>query len=89
MPPLYTTHESQSLDSSVFKPLKQNWHDACHRFVQKNQEKLITKYEFSSLLNEAWGNTMIPQTISVGFRRSGIYPFNPDAIAYSTGDSQV
>jgi len=27
--PPHTTHESQPLDASVFKPLKQNWHSAC------------------------------------------------------------
>ena len=29
--PPHTTHESQPLDTSVFKPLKQNWQDACNR----------------------------------------------------------
>ena len=28
--PPHTTHESQLLDTSVFKPLKQNWQDACN-----------------------------------------------------------
>ena len=31
--PPHTTHESHPLDASVFKPLKHNWHAACHRFV--------------------------------------------------------
>jgi len=29
-------HTTQPLDASVFKPLKQSWHAACHRFVQRN-----------------------------------------------------
>ena len=29
-----TTHESRPLDTSVFKPLKQNWQDACHDYIQ-------------------------------------------------------
>jgi len=44
--PPHTTHESQPLDASVFKPLKQNWHSACHRFVQKNTGKVIHKHNF-------------------------------------------
>ena len=80
--PPHTTHESQPLDASVFKPLKSHWHEACHSFVEKNPGKSITKYNFSKLLNTAWAKTMSPSIISSGFRRSGIYPFNPDAIDY-------
>lgn len=85
--PPHTTHESQPLDSSVFKPLKQNWQNACHRFVEKNPGRVITKYDFSPLLHEAWGNTMVPNNIISGFRRSGIYPFNPSALDYGTNSS--
>jgi len=40
----------------------------------------ITKYQFSSLLNQAWGSMMNPTTICSGFWRCGVYPFKPDAI---------
>ena len=72
--PLHATHESQPLDTSVFKPLKQNSQNACIVFVQANPGKVIIKYTFSAL-NRAWSKTM-------GFKRSGIYPFNPKAIDY-------
>ena len=80
--PPHTTHESQPLDTCVFKPLKQNWQEACSRYMQQNPGKVVTKYSFSALLNEAWGKTMVPTVISSGFRRSGIYPFNPEALDY-------
>ena len=79
--PPHTTHESQPIDASVFKPLKQNWHNACHRFVQRNPGKIITKYDFSPLLHEAWNNTMIPTVIS------DIYPFNLKAPDYGASKS--
>ena len=50
--------------------------------MQENPGKVITKYNFSPLLNEAWNKTMTPQVISNGFKRAGIYPFNPDIIDY-------
>ena len=78
--PPHTTHESQPLDISVFKPLKQNWQSACHKFMQSHSGKVITKYQFSPLLNEAWMATMTPANICSGFRKCGIYPYNPDAI---------
>jgi len=74
--PPHTTHESQPLDASIFKPLKQNWNA---RFVQRNPGKVITKYDFSPLLNEAWSNTMISTVIA---SRSGIYPLNPKELDY-------
>jgi len=77
---LHTTHESQPLDASVFKSLKQNWQQACHQFTQSNPSLAITEYRFSGLLNKAWSKIMNPTMICSGFRKSGIFPFNPDAI---------
>ena len=81
--PPHTTHESKPLDASVFKPLKQNWNAACSKFMQQNPGKVITQCNFLSILSEAWNKTMVPTVITAGFRRSGIYPFNPDIIDYS------
>ena len=79
---LHTTHETQTLDASVIRSLKQNWNDECHQFFQKNPGRVITKFDFSALLNLAWGKTMVPNVICSGFKQSGIYPFNPQAIDY-------
>ena len=78
--PPHTTHESQPLDTSVFGPLKRNWKLVCHEYIQKHPGKLVTKYEFSGLLNKAWMKTMTPSNICSGFHTCGVYPFNPDAI---------
>ena len=48
--------------------------------MQSNPGKLITKYQFSTLLNKAWMMTMTPSNICSGFKKCGIYPFNPNAI---------
>ena len=47
--------------------------------MQKNPGKVVTKYNFSSLLGEVWLKTMITTTLAAGFRKCGIYPFNPEA----------
>jgi len=70
------------LYSSVFKLLKQNWQNACHRFVEKIPGIVITKYDFFLLFHEAWRDTMMPNNIISGFRRSGKYPFNTSALDY-------
>ena len=80
--PPHTTHETQPLDTSVFRSLKQNWSEECHNFYSKNPGRVITKYDFSALLNTVWGKTMLPNVLSAGFKQSGIYPCNPQAIDY-------
>ena len=53
--PPHTSHESQPLDVSIFKSLKSNWQDACHKYMQTNPGRIVTKYRFSELLNKAYG----------------------------------
>ena len=55
--------------------------------MEQNPGKVITKYNFSPLLNEAWSKTMKPIVISAGFKRAGIYPFNPNVIDYGVSAS--
>lgn len=78
--PPHTTHGSQPLDVSVFKSLKQNWSEVCHKYIQSNPGRVVTKYQFSELLNSAWTKTMVPSIICSGFRACGVYPFNRNAI---------
>ncbi len=76
----HTTHEMQPLDTSVFAPLKVHWRDACHSFMQQNPGKVVTKYEFSTLLAEAWLKTMSPAPIINGFKYCGVFPFDPEVV---------
>ena len=76
----HTTHEMQPLDTAVYAPLKTNWQDVCHHYLQSHPGKVITKYQFSQLFSEAWLKTMIPANIISGFKSCGIYPFNPKAV---------
>ena len=80
MPPPHTTHACQPLDVSVYQPLKSHWSDVCHEFLQKHPARIVTKFDFSELLAEAWSCTMIHKNITSGFRKCGIYPYNPEAI---------
>jgi len=66
----------QPLDMAVYGPLKSNWQDVCHHYLQSHPGKVIIKYHFL----EAWLKTMIPANIINGFKVCGVYPFNPRAI---------
>ena len=42
--------------------------------------QIVTKFQFCSLFLQAWYQAIRPETIISGFKKSGIYPFNPSAI---------
>ena len=89
--PPHTTHECQPLDCSLFGPLKSQWQQVCHDFYQKNPGKVISKLNFCAIFREAWLKAATPANISGGFRKAGVYPFDPKAVPLpahkSTGEA--
>ena len=81
--PPHTTHVCQPLDCSLFKPLKMQWRQECHKFYQKNPELVISKFNFCSVIRGAWLSTILPTNVIAGFRKSGTYPCNRDAVLNS------
>ena len=61
-----------------------HWTDVCHEFMQQNPGRVVTKFDFSELLSKAWSRTMTPANIINGFRKCGVYPFDPAAVKPST-----
>ena len=49
--------------------------------MQDNPGKIITKFTFLALFNTAWTKSMTISNICSGFRKCGIYPFNPEAVS--------
>ena len=78
--PPNTTHLAQPLDRSCFGPLKNSWKYACQRYIADNPGKVVTRFSFSKVFNEAWTQSMTNSNIIAGFRVSGIYPFNRNAL---------
>ena len=78
--PPHSTHVAQPLDISFFQPLKVYWSEACHKFMQENPGRVVTKYSFSPLFAEAWYKAIRPGNLIVGFVKVGVCPFNPEAI---------
>ena len=78
--PPHTTHLSQPLDKGAFAPLKMEWRKVAQSFISRHPGRDITRYEFSSLFAKAWSNAMTLGNIAAGFRVTGVYPFNRNAI---------
>ena len=74
--PPNTTHLCQPLDRSCFGPLKVAWREASHQFMSDNPGKVISRYSFSKIFNQAWMKAMTSQNIVSGFRVTGICPFD-------------
>ena len=79
-----TTHETQPLDVGIFAPIKVQWGRVCHSFYQKNPGKVVNKFNFNTLFSEAWYGVVTAVNIMAGFRKSGVFPFNPNAVTIST-----
>lgn len=76
-----TTHLTQPLDKGCFGPLKSKWSEVCHKCMAKNPGKVVNQFVFSQLLHEAWRDAMTSLNIKAGFRTTGIYPLNRNAVA--------
>ena len=51
--PPHTTADSQLLDTTCFKPLKNYWVYVCRNYLFANPSQVITKFQFSLLFAEA------------------------------------
>ena len=78
--PPNTTHLTQPLDKAVFGPLKVQWRQACHRYIVEHPGSRISKHNFSVIFSEAWIYALTPSNILSGFRKTGVYPPNRNAI---------
>ena len=83
--PPNTTHLMQPADVSVFKPLKSEWaktvHDWCSQ--PQNANTVLTKSSFCPLLKKVLSKESLKESIKNGFRKCGLFPFDPSAVDYS------
>ena len=86
--PPHTTRVSQPLDHCCFSPLKASWRHVCHKFYHDNPGRCVTKYDFSQLFHQAWDEAMTSPNIASGFRATGVFPFNRDAISVPTNEDK-
>ena len=78
--PPHTTHECQPLDTTFFRSLKSHWQNSVHKFYQDNPGKAISKLNFCSVFKPAWLKSSTPANFINGFKKTGIYPFDRQAI---------
>ena len=78
--PPNTTHLIQPLDKGCFAPLKVCWREACQDYIKKNPGKVVNRYSFSKIFSQAWIKAMTIRNIMSGFKVTGVYPLNRNAL---------
>jgi len=79
--PSHTTHALQPCDVSVFGPLAHAWKSQVTQASQNNIA--ITKNNLLLYYHKAQAVALKPTTIKSAFRKTGIYPFDRNAIPLS------
>ena len=74
--PPHTNHKLQPLDKTVNGPLKTFFNTSCNYWQLSNPGKPITIYEIAQCLGKSYPRAFTSQNITVGFRASGIYPYD-------------
>ncbi|XP_028034695.1 uncharacterized protein LOC114246399 [Bombyx mandarina] len=78
--PSNTTHELQPLDKAVYRSFEHHWDAEVLSFMEQNPDKRLTKARFNVILSNVWSKCMTHNNITSGFKTTGLYPLNPQAI---------
>ncbi|CAB3233470.1 unnamed protein product [Arctia plantaginis] len=78
--PSNTTHELQPLDKAVYRSFEHHWDAELLSFLDQNRDKKLTKARFNIILSSVWSKCMTHSNFTSGFKATGLYPFNPQAI---------
>ncbi|KAK7099863.1 hypothetical protein V1264_022909 [Littorina saxatilis] len=87
--PPHTTHKTQPMDRSVFKPLQAYYDQAIERWLRNNPGRLVTPFQICSLFNEAYLKTATMQTAMNGFRSCGIWPCSREVFEDSQFEASI
>lgn len=77
------THIIQPADVSVFRSLKCAWRKEFHNWRVHNESNQFLIKDFAPLLKGVLDIHLRQNTIKSGFEKSGLFPWNPDAVDYS------
>lgn len=69
------------MDKAVFRAFEYYWDDEVVKYFSKHpEERSISKMRFGSIFSAVWDRTMTISNIKAGFKATGIYPLNRNAI---------
>ena len=78
--PSNTTHELQPMDKSVFRSFETYWDEEILKFWRLHPDRQVNKDRFGKIFTPAWYKALTPTNVINGFKSTGLYPFDEDAI---------
>ncbi|XP_005105750.1 uncharacterized protein LOC101853723 [Aplysia californica] len=78
----HSSHLTQPLNQAFFEAIKPAWQEEVRKFVTDNM-KPVTLGTFAGVLKKAWTTAAQPETATRGFKKAGLFPYNPDVVLTS------
>ncbi|XP_045767620.1 MFS-type transporter clz9-like [Maniola jurtina] len=79
--PSNTTHELQPLRKAVYRSFEHHWDAEVLSFIEQNPDEELTKARFNTILSNVWSKCMTHNNITSGFKATGLFPLNSQAIS--------
>jgi len=78
--PPHTTHCLQPADVALFKSMKHHWTGEGRKYMRQSGGKKPDKKKFFNIFQSVWRNAATVETTQSGFRQTGTFPINRNAI---------
>lgn len=78
--PSHCTQALQPLDRSFFRPFKIYFNQEAQLWMKNHSSRNLTRYQAGELIGKAWLRTASVGIAVNGFRATGIYPLDPNAV---------
>ncbi|XP_060564988.1 uncharacterized protein LOC132724184 [Ruditapes philippinarum] len=78
--PPHCSHILQPMDVGCFGPFQKIYDIKCHKLIRE-VSSVITRYNICQVSCSSYLAALTPNNVQAAFRRAGIYPFDPLAIA--------
>ena len=78
--PAYCSHFLQPMDVSCFGTLVKTYNQDCQTFMRSHIGQVITRNDVCGIASKAYIKSLSPTNLIVALNRTGIHPFNPEAI---------
>lgn len=87
--PPHCTHRLQPLDVSFMKPLSTYYDQELTNWLRSNPGKIVTMFKIAEILSKAFLRAATMLTAINGFKKTGIYPYDPNIFPDSVFEASV
>ena len=65
---------------AVLSPFKEQLNSEIHKYLHSHTNTVIARQQLPSLISTAYQSSLTATSIMSGFRKTGIFPFDPEAV---------